>query len=75
MSRKDRTRLSPTAADALERLRDPIEEADGLPRAAAVERITDGAFEPVDAQELVAELLSKGYLYAVDDELYVTPTD
>jgi hypothetical protein len=75
MARKDCTRLSPSATDALELLRDPLEEADGLTRSTAVERLTDDAFERADARELVDELLSKGYFYAVDDELYVTPTD
>ncbi|WP_254529416.1 hypothetical protein [Natrinema gelatinilyticum] len=70
----DRTRLSSSAADALETLHDPIEQTDGLSREEAATVLVDDGGDPVDAEGLLDELLSKGYLYAVDDHLYVTPS-
>ena len=70
----DRTRLSSSAADALDTLRVPIEQADGLPREDAATVLLDDGFDRVDADVFLDELLSKGYLYAVDDQLYVTPS-
>jgi len=69
----DRTQLSPSATDALDTLREPIERAEGLTRQEATTVLTDDGIDAVDAEDLLAELLSKGYLYTVDDELYVTP--
>lgn len=70
----DRTRLSPSAADALETLRDPTERTDGRSREEAAAVLVDDGVDPVDAEALLDELLSKGYLYAVDDRLHVTPS-
>jgi len=70
----DRTQLSPSATDALETLQEPIDRAEGLPREAATTILVGDGVDPVDAEGLLDELLSKGYLYAVDDLLYVTPT-
>jgi hypothetical protein len=70
----DRTRLSPSATDALETLRDPIEQTDGFSREEATAVLVDSGVDPVDAEALLDELLSKGYLYAVDDHLSVTPS-
>ena len=74
MPRNDRTRLSPSATDALATLDEPIDRAEGLPREEATTVLTDDGIDSVDADALLDELLSKGYLYAVDDQLYVTPT-
>jgi hypothetical protein len=70
----DRTQLSPSATDALDTLREPIDRAEGLSREEATTLLVDGGIDAVDAEDLLDELLSKGYLYAVDDYLYVTPT-
>jgi len=70
----DRTQLSSSATDALETLDDPITRAEGLTREAATTVLTDDGVDGVDAGAILDELLSKGYLYAVDDLLYVTPT-
>jgi len=70
----DRTRLSPSAADALETLRDPTERTDGFSREEAAAVLVDDGVDPVDAETLLDELLSKGYLYAVDGRLHVTPS-
>ena len=70
----DRTQLSPAATDALDTFREPVERNEGLTREEATTVLTDDGIDPADAEDLLDELLSKGYLYAVDDELYVTPT-
>jgi len=69
----DRTQLSPSATDALDTLDEPIERAEGLTREEATTILVDNGVDPVDASAILDELLSKGYLYAVDDLLYVTP--
>jgi len=74
MPRNDRTQLSPAATDALDTLREPIDQAEGLTREEAATVLTDNEFNAVDAGVFLDELLSKGYLYAVNDELHVTPT-
>ena len=74
MPRNDRTQLSPAATDALDTLREPVDRAEGLTREEAATVLTDDGFDSVDADVFLDELLSKGYLYAVDDHLYVTPT-
>ncbi|MFC5974003.1 hypothetical protein ACFPYI_22005 [Halomarina salina] len=74
MPRNDRTRLSPAATDALETLDEPINRAEGLTREEATTVLTDVGIDSGDADVFLDELLSKGYLYAVDDCLYVTPT-
>ncbi|MWG35026.1 hypothetical protein [Halomarina oriensis] len=70
----DRTQLSSSATDALDTLREPVERNEGLSREEATTVLTDDGIDPADADTLLDELLSKGYLYAVNDELYVTPT-
>ena len=70
----DRTQLSPTAADALATLQEPIGRADGHTRDEAAALLVDDGFNAVDAGALLDELLSKGYLYEVDEQLYVTPS-
>ncbi|MFD1514547.1 hypothetical protein [Halomarina rubra] len=74
MPRNERTQLSPAATDALDTLREPVDRSEGLSREEATTVLADGGIDAVDAEDLLDELLSKGYLYAVDDELYVTPT-
>jgi hypothetical protein len=69
----DRTQLSPSGTDALGTLREPIERAEGLSREEATAVLVDNGVDSVDANVLLDELLSKGYLYAVDDHLFVTP--
>ncbi|MWG35380.1 hypothetical protein [Halomarina oriensis] len=74
MPRNDRTQLSAAATDALETIQEPIDRAEGLTREEAATVLTDDGFDAVDADVFLDELLSKGYLYAVNDELHVTPT-
>ena len=70
----DRTPLSPGASDALTALHEPVEQADGLSRDAVVEQIQTAETSGMDAESVVDELLSKGYLYEFEGQLYVTPT-
>ena len=70
----DRTPLSPGASDALTALCEPVEQADGLSRDAVVEQVQTADLSGVDPESVVNELLSKGYLYEVEGQLYVTPT-
>ena len=63
----DRTRLSPSATEALETLEVPINRAEGFTREEATTVLTDDGVDSVDAGVLLDELLSKGYLYQVDN--------
>ena len=74
MPQDDRTRLSPSATKALELVREPIEQADGLSQAAITETLTGEEFSEDNAEAVISELLLKGYLYEVNGRLCVTPT-
>lgn len=76
MSMNDRTRLSPSASDALELLSQLETETDddGRSSAVVIGELLESGFVKPDAENAVSELLSKGYLYEVNEELYVTPT-
>ena len=70
-------RIPPFAEDALEVLRETISDGDeGLSKDEATtvlvadERFTDG-----DAEYALDVLQSRGYIYYVDDRVYITPTD
>ena len=70
-------RLPPVAEDALDLLNEAFGDADdGFPKdeAKAVlvadERFTDG-----DAEYALDVLQSRGYIYCVDEQVYITPTD
>jgi hypothetical protein len=76
MSRNPRTPLSPTAEEALEILADPIQdrEDDGYPREEAHQLLADQeAFDQSRAERAIHQLLMRGYLYEVDEQLFVTP--
>jgi hypothetical protein len=68
--RNSRTPLSASAEEALDLLRPEIESTStGLSRSAAVSVLTDDEFVGDDAAAVLTELLQKGYLYEVDDQL------
>jgi hypothetical protein len=68
--RNSRTPLTQSTKDALEVLRPAIESADsGVACSTAEDLLVDDGFTSADTNEVVAELLQKGYLYEVDDEL------
>lgn len=67
------TPLGPIEEAALERLRVDYEPVDDrFSRAVAVDTVSERDLEPAVAHTVLDRLLSKGYLYAVDDELYIT---
>jgi hypothetical protein len=76
MSRNPRTSLSPTAKEALEILTDPIQDRadDGYPQGEAHQLLADHeAFDQSRAERAIHQLLMRGYLYEVDEHLFVTP--
>jgi hypothetical protein len=75
MSRNPPTPLGPTAADVLDTLRDPLVEADGLSRDAATELVAGGDLDAQTARDAIEQLRLRGYLYEVNGELFVTPTE
>lgn len=67
------TPLPVRAEEAFEVLRPAIDSTDdGLPRDEAAALLADGAFDPGEADDQLAVLLERGYLYAVNDLLRVT---
>lgn len=73
MGKNDRTRLSPSASDALEVLDRSDGDSAGRTREIVIDELLEDGFEQADAEHAVDELHSKGYLYEVDEELHVTP--
>ena len=71
--RNPQTPLTPREEDAFERLREASDETSGhYQRSDAVELVAMGRFEEDEARVLIDQLLSKGYLYAVGDEIRIT---
>jgi hypothetical protein len=76
MSRNPRTPLSPTAKEALEILEEPIDNHGdgGCPREEAHQLLLDNeAFDQSRAERAIHQLLMRGYLYEVEEHLFVTP--
>ena len=70
-------RIPPVAEDALELLRESVaDDGNGMAKDEATgvlvadERFTDG-----DAEYALDVLQSRGYIYSVDEQVYITPTD
>ncbi len=71
--RNKQTPLGPIEEDAFERLRADYEPVDDhFSREVAVDMLGEIDLEPSAAHTVLDRLLSKGYLYAVDDELRIT---
>ncbi|WP_221621703.1 hypothetical protein [Halocatena pleomorpha] len=71
--RNQQTPLEPTEKDALERLREeykPVVES--FSREVAVDTLGEIDLDAPVAHGVLDRLLSKGYLYAVDDDLHIT---
>lgn len=69
------TPLSPREEDALERLESHYEtiQDNRVTRQMAVDHLTSSGFESADAHNCVQQLILKGYLYEVDEELRILP--
>ena len=70
-----RTPLNPREEEVLEHLEQSLDTADDetLTREAAVGHLVTQDFERPDAQAHIEQLLLKGYLYEVDEELRIPP--
>jgi hypothetical protein len=73
MGERDRTPLSPRDREALALLTPVIDSHEqGLSRTQAYEVLVEEGFTAGRAETAVETLLRSGYLYAVDDTLFVT---
>lgn len=71
--RNPSTPLTPSQQTAFEQITQGIgEENESIKPETAVEFITDGGFERPEAQDLLEQLLLKGYLYESKHGLKVT---
>jgi hypothetical protein len=70
-------RLPPVAEDALDVLHETVGDADdGLPHdEAKAELVADDQFTDGDAEYALDVLQNRGYIYSVDEQIYITPTD
>jgi hypothetical protein len=71
-------RIPPFAEDALFVLDEVVGRADddSLPKADAEALLADdGRFTEVDAEYALDVLQNRGYIYYVDEQVYITPTD
>ena len=71
-------RITPFAADALFVLDEVIGRADddSLPKADAEALLADDdRFTQADAEYALDVLQNRGYIYYVDEQVYITPTD
>jgi hypothetical protein len=70
-------RIPPVAEDALDVLHEPVEDADdGLPEdEAKAVLVADNRFTEGDAEYALDVLQNRGYIYYVDEQVYITPTD
>lgn len=72
MRPSDNHPLGPLAEDAYQRLLDSIDPPKGISIDEAHERLCEGDFSMQEARYAVEQLLNRGYLYAVEDTLFVT---
>jgi hypothetical protein len=71
--RNPQTPLSPREETAFERLRDVVgQDDDGCQRDTAVDALVARGFDDDEAVHLIEQLLLKGYLYAVHDDVRLT---
>ncbi|WP_254544826.1 hypothetical protein [Halomarina pelagica] len=67
------TPLGSLASDALAQLEAPMQETDGMRQAIARNVLQNQGFTEAEADVALTQLLSRGYLYEVNDRLYLTP--
>ncbi len=67
------TPLGLLASDALAQLESPMQETDGMRSATVRNVLRNQGFTEAEADVALTQLLSRGYLYEVNDHLYLTP--
>jgi hypothetical protein len=68
----DERPLGAVAESAYEILLETIDPENGISRSDAHERLLEADFAEADADHALDRLLSRGYLYAVGSQLFVT---
>ena len=72
MYNSDDRPLGAIAEDAYEILVETVDPEGGMPREEAHAELLDDDFVDSDAEYAIDRLLSRGYLYAVNGQLFVT---
>jgi hypothetical protein len=72
---RDERPLGAVAESAYEILLETIDPDDGIPRADAHKRLLEADYAEADADYAIDRLLSRGYLYDIDSQLFVTEND
>jgi hypothetical protein len=68
----DERPLGAVAESAYEVLLETIDHENGISRSDAHERLLEADFAETDAEYALNRLLSRGYLYEIDSQLFVT---
>jgi hypothetical protein len=69
---RDERPLGAVAESAYEILLETIDPEEGIQRADAHERLLEADYAEADADYAIDRLLSRGYLYDIDSQLFVT---
>lgn len=69
---RDDRPLGSLAEDAYETLLDTIAPSEGISAEEAHDRLCDDGFTAEDADYVLTKLLNRGYLYEVEDTLFIT---
>ena len=69
---KDERPLGAVAESAYEVLLETIDPENGITRSEAHERLLEADYAEADAEYAIDRLLSRGYLYDVNGQLFVT---
>ena len=72
---RDERPLGAVAESAYEILLETIDPEDGIPRIDAHDRLLEADYAEADAEYAIDQLLSRGYLYDVNGQLFVTEND
>jgi hypothetical protein len=71
--RNSSTPLTPSQQAALELITQGIDDDEMISHDAAVDLLTNGGFERPEAEDLLEQLLLKGYVYESTNGLRLTP--
>ena len=74
--RNSRRPIAPAEEDVLDHLEtylDELGESDLLTRETAITYLEEHGVNPADARDIIEQLLLKGYLYEVGDEIRIPP--